>query len=139
MSGLFQNASNAPSAKRDDQRRDFRAEHIAADSAVGQLLRVFITSFERAWPESLVGRQLREWSSAVGALSAVAQVTFVALVALSAAATALIGRLLAPRPEPLTWLVPAVVGVCALGCILVLRRSGWSNGPSRVSNRDRIS
>ena len=92
---------------------------VMADSRAGRMVASVLDGVEHAWPRSMPGRV---WHSIGLALeSTVARVQAVASVVVIAMGTALVLRMAAPSPAPLSWIVPAAVGVAALVGLAVAR------------------
>ena len=89
----------------------------------------------QAWNESFVRHR---WVAALGAIqgiTAVERIRTGAIAVIVAAFVALTLRLLAPRPAPLTWIVPAGSGCIAAFVLAAARRVG--NAPGReIPRRD---
>jgi hypothetical protein len=116
---LIETAFSDTVATRSFAAEDRRALNVVKSSVLVRAADDTVDAITMAWRHSrLCARYVRiadRWT----AMTARSRVRLGGVLTASASATALVGQQLSPRPEPMTWIVPALglcIGIClALG------------------------
>jgi hypothetical protein len=96
---------------------DLRALNVVKASALVGALEYAIDTTAAAWRHSWANAVFLRAANRVTPLTAPSRVRLGGVLTASASTTVLIVRLLTPRPEPMTWIVPALflcIGICAM-------------------------
>ena len=94
---------------------DLRALKVVKSSALVRAFEYAIDSITTAWRHSRAGAIFLRTASLVTSMAAPSRVRLGGVLTASASTTVLIVRLFTPRPEPMTWIVPALflcIGIC---------------------------
>lgn len=96
---------------------DLLAVNVVKASALIRAFEYVIDNTSTAWRHSQANAIVLRTATRVMSLAAPSRVRLGGVLSASAATTVLIVRLLAPLPEPMTWIVPALflcLGICAV-------------------------
>jgi len=95
---------------------DLRALRVVKSSALVRAFDYVIDTITTAWRHSRASATFLQTATRVMSLAAPSRVRLTGVLAASASTTVLIVRLFTSRPEPMTWILPALflcLGICA--------------------------